>query len=521
MLDMTNYNRLSALKDLSYSDHDIATLQSGKDSVATSRQELEQIATQLEQAMHGEALNAAQAELSVLNEQLAQQERLIDAFIGHHERVRESMRRALAAYEELPGQLVDPHTEMWVRSERRLFVEDHYVTPEAYLTVLREQANRKREEAAAAALAEMNAEIAAHTQSLAVEDGRVLDPPNKGPASDANYGNAALGAAAGSAAGAWALAGARRGVFGSIATQASADAAAGGAALAGAAGVYRRPPASGPGSRHEPINDPEALRHLDLYKTPLNPRMSSDGPIGGYLPAQVTDGTDPRWSSEAARSAAPSSRASMSAGILGGAGAAVGAGSMRLAHPSQPTSLVGREGLRFTPSLGAGNAHSGSVSTASSMSGLTGPAASTTPGGVSGATSTASGAAGLARSFGAPGVGAGVGASSNVLGAANTTGSATVANGVRPFGAPGAPGVGASTPGAGPTTGMPGAPGAYAPGAAGTATDRKDENKRVGYQVIRVRDDERRPVKLSDGAGPGDSASMKPMSFNDADDSWE
>lgn len=522
MLDTTNYDRLRSLKDLSYSDHDIATLQSGKQSVIASRHELEQVSTQLEEVMSGEALHAAQQELSALNKGLAEKERLIDAFIEHHDRARESMRRALAAYEELPERLVDPHTELWVRNERRLFVEDYYVTPEAYLTVLREQANRKREHAAAAALAAMNTEIAAHTKSLAEANGDIRELPNTPADSTPLSGNTALGAVAGGVAGASALAGARRGLFGSIAAQAGAAAGAGGAALAGAAGVYRRPPASGPGSRYEPVNDPQALRHLDLYKTPLNPRMSSDGPIGGYLPAQVTDGSDPRWSSEAARSAAASSaRASMGAGLLGGVGGAVGAGTMNLISRSQATPVPGRDFFGVNPALRTGSASAGSISTATNISGLNGSAASATSGGLSGAPASASGAAGAARPFAVPGAGGGIGATPGTPSAVNPAGAGSAAGGVRSFTAPGVAGAGTGAPGSGPAAGTPGAPGAYAPGAAGNSSDRKNGKDRVGYQVVRVRDDERRPFTLSEGAGPGNSASMKPIVREDTDDSWE
>lgn len=522
MLDMTNYNRLRSLKDLSYNDYDVLTLESGKESVASSRQELEQVSAQLEEVMSGEALNAAQQELSALNERLAEKERLIDAFIGHHNRARESMRRALAAYEELPDQLVDSQTEHWVQNERRLFVEDYYVTPEAYLTALREQANRKREAAAAAALATMNAEVAAHTQSLAEEDGKRRELPNADGGSDPNYGNTALNAAAASAAGASALAGARRGLFGSIAAQASTGAAAGGAGLASAAGVYRRPPASGPGSRYEPVNDPQALRHLDLYKTPINPRMSSDGPIGGYLPAQVTDGTDPRWSSEAARSAVPSTRASVSAGILGGVGGAVGAGSMSLVNRSQAGTVPGRELFGINPALRAGGTSAGGLSTATSISGLTGSAHSTASGGMSGTASSATGAASAVRPFGVPGPDGRITPTVGTPGGMNPAGAGgAAAGGVRSFATPGAPGAGAGTPGGGTAAGMPGAPGAYAPGVAGGTSDRKDGKNRIGYEVVRVRDDERRPFTLSEGAGPGNSANVKPYIPEDADDSWE
>ncbi|WP_175956727.1 hypothetical protein [Schaalia sp. Marseille-Q2122] len=380
------------------------------------------------------------------------------------------------------------------------------MTPDAYLTALREQANREREAAAAAALKTMNAEVAAHTQSLKDETGRFREEPAGSTHPGSVSGSVAVGGVgAGGGCSGW---GVIVGAFGAIAPQGGSGAGSGGV------GVYRRPPAFGPGSRMEPINDPDALRHLDLYKTPLNPKMSSDGPIGGYLPAQVTDGTDPRWSSEAGRSALPSSRASLSAGILGGVGGVVAAGSARsLVGQGQGVDVGHRSGVGAGPVFGAGRA-GGGLSTATSMSSVS----SSTP------------SVGVARSFGVPGVGgfgAPVGGSGTMNAAASTSSAGSAAStassggvgGLRPF----APS-GAGTPGAATTAtaGVPGVPGAYGPGAAGVSSDRKDGKSRVGYQVVRVRDDERRPVRLSEGAGPGDVASMKPLRFDDdTDDSWE
>lgn len=511
MLDTTNYDKLGSLKDLSYSDHDVLVLKSGKDSVAALRQKLEDTSAQMAHAMEGEALIAAQQSLSTLNEELAQQERLIDAFIGHHERARESMRRAIAAYDELPRRLVDRTTEQTLYAEDRVFLDGQYVTPEAYLAALREQANREREAAAAAALSTMDREIVFHTQQLAEEEGGKRHTPYE---NNSNQNTTSVTgifpltpASALGAAGAAGLAASRRGIFGPIIPERRSGTEPRIGTPINPNGVYRRPPATGPGSRNEPVNDPQALRHLDLYRTPINPRMSSDGPIGGYLPAHVTDGADPRWSSQHSQPPAGSSRASISAGMLLGGGGAAALGR---------STLLGTQGTAPTPGSGAsaygaagfgpGSSSAGGVSTASALSGLRAPG--TSAAGVS----PASGVAGMARSGITPGLTPGVApglAGTNVGAAGPGMGSAAGMN---------APGV-SSTAGA---PGAPGVPGAYAPGAAtSSSSDRQSGKSRVGYQVVRVRDDERRPIRLSEGAGAGDSASMKPMTFDEPDDRWE
>lgn len=506
MLDTTNYDKLGSLKDLSYSDHDVLVLKSGKDSVTALRQKLEAASAQMAHAMEGEALIAAQQSLSMLNEELAQQERLIDAFIGHHERARESMRRAIAAYDELPQRLVDRTTEQTLYAEDRVFLDGQYVTPEAYLAALREQANREREAAAAAALGVMDREVNAHTAALNAETGWHRDPSTgsdtSGWDSTAHAPTLTLGAA-----GVAGLAASRRGIFGPIIPERRSGTEPRIGTPINPNGVYRRPPATGPGSRNEPVNDPQALRHLDLYRTPINPRMSSDGPIGGYLPAHVTDGADPRWSSQHSQPPAGSSRASISAGMLlgGGGAAALGRSTLLGTQGTAPTPGSGASAYG-TAGFGPGSSSAGGVSTASALSGLRAPG--TSAAGVS----PASGVAGMARSGITPGLTPGVPpglAGTNVGAAGPGMGSAAGMN---------APGV-SSTAGA---PGAPGVPGAYAPGAAtSSSSDRQSGKSRVGYQVVRVRDDERRPIRLSEGAGAGDSASMKPMTFNEPDDRWE
>ncbi|WP_175956750.1 hypothetical protein [Schaalia sp. Marseille-Q2122] len=504
MLDTTNYDKLGSLKDLSYSDHDVLVLKSGKDSVAALRQKLEDASAQMAHAMEGEALIAAQQSLSTLNEELAQQERLIDAFIGHHERARESMRRAIAAYDELPRRLVDRTTEQTLYAEDRVFLDGQYVTPEAYLAALREQANREREAAAAAALSAMDGEISDYTQALRDETGNVRTHPSSNTPPDAS---SLAPASALGAAGAAGLAASRRGIFGPIIPERRSGTEPRIGTPINPNGVYRRPPATGPGSRNEPVNDPQALRHLDLYRTPINPRMSSDGPIGGYLPAHVTDGADPRWSSQHSQPPAGSSRASISAGMLlgGGGAAALGRSTLLGTQGTAPTPGSGASAYG-TAGFGPGSSSASGVSTASALSGLRAPG--TSAAGVS----PASGVAGMARSGITPGLTPGVApglAGTNVGAAGPGMGSAAGMN---------APGV-SSTAGA---PGAPGVPGAYAPGAAtSSSSDRQSGKSRVGYQVVRVRDDERRPIRLSEGAGAGDSASMKPMTFNEPDDRWE
>lgn len=519
-MDTRNYDRLRKLARLRYFDSDKYTLASGKSALSESHDSLRAISDYLPKVMTGEALTAAQRTLGELTEQLAEKERLITAFIGHHENARASMRRAAAVFDELPTVLVDHGTEQMVRAEDRLFIDGSYVTSDAYLAALRYQANAEREAKAAAALATMNGEVKAYQHALAAEDGEVFNAAGEAAKVSAIAGG--IGAAIGGL-GAATLRSAAQGIgagrtASGVVPTPQVNGGASDSARAGIInrpGVYRRPPASGPGSRMEPINDPKALRHLDLYETPINPRMSSDGPIGGYLPAPITDGADPRWSSEAARAAANSSRSTLSAGMMLGGGGGLAAGVFgRGAMAGHEGRAMGAGGLLGGAGVTGGRAMMGAGSSAALGGGLNAGGAMG-----SGAVMGAAGRMPMVGGMPASGLG-GVGMSGAGAAGMNAAANGSAANGMTGLGRVGAPGgmaPAASAPGA------PGAPGAFAPGAgmAGSNSERKGGKDRVGYEVVRVDDDERRPITLSEGAGAGSSATMKPMRFKDTDDSWE
>lgn len=91
---------------------------------------------------------------------------------------------------------------------------------------------------------------------------------------------------------------------------------------------WERPAPGEPGSRSNPITDPEQLRDMDLLHTPINQRMTSDGPVGGYLPPPVDNALDPAWRTGFPGSALSShtdvSNLTMAGGVIGtGAAAAL------------------------------------------------------------------------------------------------------------------------------------------------------------------------------------------------------
>ena len=180
-----------------------------------------------------------------------------------------------------------------------------------------------------------------------------------------------------------------------------------------------------PGSRLNPVTDPQDLMGIDLLHTRVNGDRHANGVIGGHTPASPVDRDHPLW-----RLNGGPGRESSTAGRLGGVGM-FGAGALGLrgsARMGSATSIMGRAGgagagvgsaagstaLRtgsysgagfgkYTPPAPAGATGAG----ANGSSGVTGM--SGTPGGANGAgSSAASGRAqGTGGFMGAGGAGAG------------------------------------------------------------------------------------------------------------------
>ena len=98
-------------------------------------------------------------------------------------------------------------------------------------------------------------------------------------------------------------------------------------------------PAPGePGSRSNPITDPEQLKGLDLLHTPVNQRMTSDGPVGGHLPPPVDNAFDPAWRTGFLGQALGGRTG---AGDLAMAGGVIGAGAVAAVARSGMSGLAG------------------------------------------------------------------------------------------------------------------------------------------------------------------------------------
>lgn len=524
-----NYDKLRDISELSYMDNDTHVFNSARQEYIDLQSKVDGIKALLAEGLDGEAHAAIEEWLTRYKGDLDSCAARSEHYVKCHDDARAIMQEAVSTYRGLSPQLVDHETEKQVRIAFPVVaVEGANYTADAYLDELRRQANEARERAAAQALSVMNFGLKMKAGDVTREGTNVNTP------APASSGALSAGLLAGAAAGA----GLRGGRFsagayagGAIGTYAAGSALAGtgavlhnravtsgpngpgspgvpnGSVASGGTGSYRRPPATGPGSRHEPINDPGALRHLDLYQTPINQRMTSDGPRGGYIPASVLDMDDPRWTSGAAASAGSrdmSTRAGMLVGgTLGGGGAfgmrAGGAGLAGLGLTGAASRLGGR-----VP--GTGVLHNG---VAGDVAGVTGS------GGAAGGVSAAAARGGLSAGSLSAGGGA-AGSASAATGNAAMAGNAAAASGNAAASGTAARGAAGS--------GVAGRAGMMPMGAAGAGAGDREERRsgRVGYSVVRIDDEVSSPTVVSEGMKAGSADLLKPLSLGDDDgDTWE
>ena len=407
-----------------------------------------------------------------------------------------------------------------------------YVTPEAYLTALEEQKNAKREAAAKEILAQIDKEAYAEEGSIFVpkEDyvpGPWQPQPDPGPTPPAPSP---------------ASSGGSRGL---VPTVRSGTGAGGGEWTSPAPGEL--------GSASNPISDPADLARYDLTTTPVNQRMTPNGPVGGHMPADVLNVNDPAWRAVpsaagggariaggvlVAGSAAGAAGAALSYGGgfagIGGLASGASGSALRAVAPAggvlRPSALpgggvagavggagrgggvgvVGRGGVAPVGSGGAGSAGGrgatggvagrGGVSAAgrgASGAGVVGR------GGVSAAGRGASGAGAVGRGGVAP---VGSGASGTAGGRGGVAGGRATS--------------GVTAVGRGASGGVAGR-GGVAPVGSGGVGDRREKKgqvRRRAYDVVRVDALEERGAQMMGGAA-GSADQLKPIA-RDADADW-
>ena len=440
---------------------------------------------------------------------------------AHHLAVRESMSTAVTDGEQLSPVLLS-ESDVAASQQNpplRLTSADgktvEYTEPTAYLTALEQQKNDKREAEAQTILDKLNQEADSHVSEFQHQKDDYVPDAWK-PRGEGDAGSAPSPSPASS--------GGSRGL---VPTVRSGTGAGGGEWTSPAPGEL--------GSASNPISDPADLARYDLTTTPVNQRMTPNGPVGGHMPADVLNVNDPAW--RAVPSAAGGG-ARIAGGVLvagsaaGAAGAALsygggfaGIGGLASGASGSALRAVAPAGGVLRPSALPGGGVAGAVGGA----GRGGGAGVVGRGGVapvgSGASGTAGGRGASAGGRGASGGVAGRGGVSAAGRGASGAG-AVGRGGVAPVGS----GAAGSAGGRGATGGVAGRGGVSAAGrgASGAAAvgrggvgdrrEKKGQVRRRAYDVVRVDALEERGAQMMGGAA-GSADQLKPIA-RDADADW-
>ena len=429
---------------------------------------------------------------------------------SHNLVVREQMSKKVVESRNLSPVLIEPELEYLRHSDETVTIADPNVaakagavevTGRAYIAALEAQRNEEREAEADKILTQLNADANAERDSIykpmddfVPEAWRPAPEPAPEPGSQSGGGGY----------------GRRRGMSGGLVPTVGAETVAG----SGASG-WTYPPAGELGSVSNPISDPADLARYDLTTTPVNQRMTPNGPVGGHMPADVLNVNDPAWR------AVPSA-AGGGARIAGGvlvAGSAAGAAGAALSY-----------GGGFAGIGGLASGASGSALRAVAPAGGVLRPSALPGGGVAGAVGGAGrgGGAGVVGRGGVAPVGSGAsgsaggrGASGGVAGRGGV--SAAGRGGVAPVGS-GASGTaggrGGVAGGRGASGGVAGR-GGVAPVGSGGVGDRREKKgqvRRRAYDVVRVDALEERGAQMMGGAA-GSADQLKPIA-RDADADW-
>ena len=437
---------------------------------------------------------------------------------ARHLAVRESMSTAVTDGEQLSPVLLSESDVAASQQDPplRLTSADgktvEYTEPTAYLTALEQQKNDKREAEAQTILDKLNQEADSHVSEFRHEKDDYVPDAWK-PRVEGDAGSAPSPSPASS--------GGSRGLVPTVRSG------------TGAGGEWTSPAPGELGSASNPISDPADLARYDLTTTPVNQRMTPNGPVGGHMPADVLNVNDPAW--RAVPSAAGGG-ARIAGGVLvagsaaGAAGAALsrgggfaGIGGLASGASGSALRAVAPAGGVLRPSALPGGGVAGAVGGAGRGGGAgvvgrggVAPVGSGASAGGRGATGGVAGRGGVsAAGRGASGAGV-VGRGGVAPVDSGASGTAGGRGGV----AGGRATSGVTAVGRGASGGVAGR-GGVAPVGSGGVGDRREKKgqvRRRAYDVVRVDALEERGAQMMGGAA-GSADQLKPIA-RDADADW-
>lgn len=452
-LSTENYDRLTKVARLDYSDEDASLLNDLKAQLASLKTACASFSgnTGVEGATHA----AMTSKVSDFEASIANLEGRVETMETAHTQARQAMQEAKSVQGTLSTQLLHPSDQAAAQVIAQGQPNEAAIQNE-YIQNMMAQRNAQREAQAKAALDAMNGQVTSAAAGFSGDSGNGDGDSNGGGGSSS--GDAGV-AGAGSRGGAQYAAGGSAGV----------GSAGSGAPIAGLEVLPSVSPSS------------SVLAGVDVTTMPVGGYMTPDGPAGGHIPAPVTDADDPRWKPDynPFSTSSHSKDLAIAGGALTTGGTLAGLGRMATSATSIAGSMGGFASRAATSQFGtvpAGGALAPSTSARLSSSNAISSAmndlerGALTPRGTAQAgnwgnaarmanpgtpASTAARAGGFPRGMGAPGAygsgataGTGAGTSSTASNASTMSARARAAASIRPAGATGTTATGAPANGA-------------------------------------------------------------------------
>lgn len=450
-LSTENYDRLTKVARLDYSDQDASLLNDLKAQLASLKTACASFSgnTGVEGATHA----AMTSKVSDFEASIANLEDRVGTMETAHTQARQAMQEAKSVHGTLSSQLL--HTADYSSAQVMFQGQPNEAAfQNEYIQNMLAQRNAQREAKAKAALDAMNGQVTSAAAGFSGDSGNGEGDSNGGGSEPTGRTGTSLGAQ-----------------IPRMATQGS--------------------PAYGAGSANTPIAGLEVLPSVspsssvlagvDVTTMPVGGYMTPDGPAGGHIPAPVTDADDPRWKPDynPFSTSSHSKDLAIAGGALTTGGTLAGLGRMATSATSIAGSMGGFASRAATSQFGtvpAGGALAPSTSARLSSSNAISSAmndlerGALTPRGTAQAgnwgnaarmanpgtpASTAARAGGFPRGMGAPGAygsgataGTGAGTSSTASNASTMSARARAAASIRPVGVSGTTATGAPANGA-------------------------------------------------------------------------
>ena len=471
-LSTENYDRLTKVARLDYSDQDASLLNDLKAQLASLKTACASFSgnTGVEGATHA----AMTSKVSDFEASIANLEDRVGTMETAHTQARQAMQEAKSVHGTLSSQLL--HTADYSAAQVMFQGQPNEAAfQNEYIQNMLAQRNAQREAQAKAALDAMNGEVSSAAAGFSGDSGNGDGDSNGGGGSNGSGPSSVTGSSLGA--------------MPSVQVKGDNYAAHGAdAANAPIAGLEVLPSVSPSSS---------VLAGVDVTTMPVGGYMTPDGPAGGHIPAPVTDADDPRWKPDynPFSTSSHSKDLAIAGGALTTGGTLAGLGRMATSATSIAGSMGGFASRAATSQFGtvpAGGALAPSTSARLSSSNAISSAmndlerGALTPRGTAQAgnwgnaarmanpgtpASTAARAGGFPRGMGAPGAygsgataGTGAGTSSTASNASTMSARARAAASIRPAGATGTTATGAPANGA--ATGARGAASSAAKGSA-------------------------------------------------------